>query len=329
MAIRAAIADPSGQFALDANALASLKAQAKTSPNEALGKAAGQFEALFLQMLLKQMRDALPQDGPLSSDTTRNYTSMFDQQLAQQLSNQGVGLKKIIEKQLARHLAPPAEPQASTGDGTLKSVVALARRAMAVGNAGTTSSAASSSAPASGGLLPRGVQAFIDKLKPHAEAVAKAMGVPATYLVAQAGLETGWGRSLPKASDGSTSHNLFGIKAGTHWKGAVVEAPTTEYVNGRAVHTVERFRAYGSFTEAFQDFANLLRGSPRYANALAQAQDPNAYAAGLQRAGYATDPLYGAKLARAIQSVARHTGSTDALRAQVTAAKADKKAIAA
>ncbi len=322
MAIRAA-ADPSGQLALDANALASLKAQAKTAPGEALGKAAGQFEALFLQMLLKQMRDALPQDGPLSSEATRNYTAMFDQQLAQQLSNQGLGLKKIIEKQLTRHLAVQAD--AASSAVTPKSPLAPSRTPAS----GAVPAPATGSVPAATSSLPAGVQAFIDKLKPHAEAVAKAMGVPAHYLLAQAGLETGWGRSLPKASDGSTSHNLFGIKAGANWKGAVVEAPTTEYTSGRAVHTVERFRAYASFTEAFQDFAKLLRGSPRYAGALAQAQDPGAYANGLQRAGYATDPHYGAKLTRAIQTVARHAGSGDLDKVQVTAGGADKKAIAA
>src|SRR3954447_3426917 len=114
MAIRAAIADQGGQFALDANALASLKAQAKTAPDAALGKAAGQFEALFLQMLMKQMRDALPQDGPLTSDSTRTYTAMFDQQLAQQLSDHGIGLKKVIEKQLARHLAAEGQSAAAS-----------------------------------------------------------------------------------------------------------------------------------------------------------------------------------------------------------------------
>ena len=106
--MRTSNVDPSGQFALDANALAGLRDQAKTDPKAALSKAAGQFEALFMQMLLKQMRDALPQDGPLSSETSKTYTTMFDQQLAQQLSKSGVGLKQVIERQLARQLPTQA-----------------------------------------------------------------------------------------------------------------------------------------------------------------------------------------------------------------------------
>jgi flagellar protein FlgJ len=161
------------------------------------------------------------------------------------------------------------------------------------------------------------VQTFVEKVRPHAEAVAKAMGVPAEYLIAQAGLETGWGRSLPKSANGTSSYNLFGIKAGASWNGAVAQAQTTEYTNGQAVQASGRFRSYGSFGEAFQDFARLLRTSPRYSGVLAHANDPKAYAASLQRAGYATDPQYGAKLARAIQTVARHAAPAvpDTLRA--------------
>jgi flagellar protein FlgJ len=304
--MRAAI-DPSGQFALDANALANLKQQAKSAPGEALGKAAGQFEALFLQMLMKQMRDALPQDGPLSSDATRSYTGMFDQQLAQQLSNHGVGLKKVIEKQLARHLAPAAGAE---GGATAPQTSAPAK-AKAIATATTTSPVAVRAVPTqagtpTAGVLPAGVQAFVDKFRPYAEAVGKAMGVPANYLLAQAGLETGWGKSLARTSEGAVSHNLFGIKAGGAWRGGVAPAATTEYVDGKATRSTERFRSYASYGDAFQDFARLLRGSPRYAAALAKADDPKAYAAELQRAGYATDPFYGAKLARAIATVARH-----------------------
>src|SRR5947209_18339477 len=116
--------DASGQLAIDANALTSLRSQARSAPAEAAGKAAGQFEALFVQMLMKQMRDALPQDGPLSSDTTKSYTAMFDQQIAQQLSNRGIGLRKVIEQQLARNLGA-ASRSGDTGvsgkpDATLK-----------------------------------------------------------------------------------------------------------------------------------------------------------------------------------------------------------------
>src|SRR5215212_10048498 len=108
MALRGTSADAGAALALDANALSSLKAQAKNAPEQALSKAAGQFEALFVSIVLKSMRDALPQDGPFASETTKTYTAMFDQQLALKLSERGIGLRKAIEQQLARSMAPPA-----------------------------------------------------------------------------------------------------------------------------------------------------------------------------------------------------------------------------
>jgi flagellar protein FlgJ len=149
------------------------------------------------------------------------------------------------------------------------------------------------------------------------------MGVPAHYLLAQAALETGWGKSQPRTAEGAPSHNLFGIKAGRNWKGAVVEAMTTEYVAGAAVRTVQRFRAYASPREAFQDFAALLAHSGRYAGVLGSAS-AEGYAAGMQKAGYATDPAYADKLARAIHTVARHAAlAGPPLVAQVSPAPAD------
>ena len=116
---------------------------------------------------------------------------------------------------------------------------------------------------------------------------------------AQAALETGWGKSELRFTDGKPTYNLFGIKAGRSWNGAVAEATTTEYVNGAAQKTVERFRAYSSYAEAFRDYANLLASNPRYAGVLNQ-QDAAGFARGLQQAGYATDPMYAAKLERII-----------------------------
>jgi flagellar protein FlgJ len=154
--------------------------------------------------------------------------------------------------------------------------------------------------------LPANVRGFIDRMRPYAEAAARTMGVPAHLLLAQAGLETGWGRAQPRTDQGAASHNLFGIKAGPGWTGAVAAASTTEYVAGALVRTVERFRSYGSYTEAFQDFARLITGNARYAGALTDPADPAAYARGLQKGGYATDPQYADKLLRAIRMVAGH-----------------------
>jgi flagellar protein FlgJ len=168
------------------------------------------------------------------------------------------------------------------------------------------------------------IQGFVDKLRPYAEAVAQKMGVPAQYLIAQAGLETGWGKSQPRGSDGAPSMNLFGIKATTAWKGGVTRAVTTEYAGGQATKTVEPFRAYGSYADSFQDFAKLLQNSRRYASALANTHDAGKYASSLQQAGYATDPHYAEKLTRAIQTVARYTPASG-LASQVAAAGADKR----
>jgi flagellar protein FlgJ len=245
------------------------------------------------------MRETLPKDGLFDSDTMRSYTSMFDSQVAQQLSARGIGLREALERQLAKHLdagkaAAPAEP-------ARRSELSTAARWRSAPSTPLPAHPASKPQTSVAGIANK-VQAFIASVRPHAEAAAAALGVPAHLLIAQAGLETGWGRSQPRNADGSASHNLFGVKAGARWQGATVAAATTEFVQGAAVRTVERFRSYGSYTDAFRDFARLLRGE-RYAEALANAAHPAAYAKSLQRAGYATDPTYADKLTRAIRMV--------------------------
>jgi flagellar protein FlgJ len=300
----ASAADLAAPLALDAGALASLKQQAKTSPKSALSAAASQFEALFVQMLLKSMRDALPQDGMLSSDTSKTYQGMFDQQVAVQMSKSGgIGLAKVLEKQLS----PALEGIARDDAAPAAAHAAGARSAPATRTASASQQASGTSA------VPGNVSAFIDTMRPYAEAAARAVGVPAELLLAQAGLETGWGRSQPKGADGSSSHNLFGVKAGRSWNGPVALAATTEYVAGAVVRTVDRFRSYRSYTEAFQDFGRLITGNARYSAAVAKTSDPAAYAKGLQKGGYATDPHYADKLMRAIELVTRHSQSAQVM----------------
>jgi flagellar protein FlgJ len=147
--------------------------------------------------------------------------------------------------------------------------------------------------------VPPGARDFVTRVWPHAQEVSRATGIPAHFMVAQAALETGWGKSEPRTADGRPSNNLFGLKAGRNWTGAVVEATTTEFVNGTPKRQTERFRAYGSYADAFRDYAALLQGSPRYAAVLGT-QNAGDFARGLQRAGYATDPMYSAKLERII-----------------------------
>ncbi|HEY5799447.1 MAG TPA: flagellar assembly peptidoglycan hydrolase FlgJ, partial [Burkholderiaceae bacterium] len=146
------------------------------------------------------------------------------------------------------------------------------------------------------------VQAFTDKLAGYAEQASQATGIPAKFMLGQAALESGWGRRQIVGADGKPSNNLFGIKAGPGWKGKVTEALTTEFVNGVPVTKREKFRAYDTPADSFADYARLLRSNPRYENVLANSSDAASFARGLQRAGYATDPQYAAKLTRIIKN---------------------------
>lgn len=288
----------------DLNGLVALKRQAKADDPAALKAAAQQFEALFLQLVLKSMRDATSKEGLFDSEQTRLYESLLDQQMSQVLATKGrVGLASVIERQLSRSadtdpldfpeglpLVPPAPrplpldaptPHAMSVDASVAAPVLQPMPSMA--------------AP----MVSAGNRDFVGKVWPHAVEASRATGIPPAYLVAQAALETGWGRAEPRRADGTPSYNVFGIKAGGNWSGATVEASTTEYVGGVPRQRVERFRAYGSYAEAFRDYASLMSTNSRYAGVLG-AGDASLFAQALQRAGYATDPAYAAKLVRVI-----------------------------
>lgn len=301
------IASPTPLSIFDAHALTALKSGLRRDDPQALKAAAQQFEALLLQTVLKSMRAAAPQDGPFDSDQTRFYQELLDAQLAQTLAAKGgLGLAKVIEKQWARENQPDDEPADVSGMPLTASSPGfpfLRQRALPLPGpqaetpalplegapqppaASTTKSAAS---PA---------QSFVASVWPHAVAASQMTGIPARFIIAHAALESGWGRVEPKFADGRPSHNLFGIKAGPGWAGDVVEAVTTEFVAGQPVKRIERFRAYASYAEAFQDYARLI--AQRYAGILGSA-DPRRFAQGLQQAGYASDPDYARKLERVI-----------------------------
>ena len=310
----------------DTGALANVKRLAKNNDPAGIKAAAQQFEALFLQMMLKSMRDATPHDGLLDSDQTRLYESLLDQQLSQVLATRGsTGLAKIIEGQLSRYgVSDASTPEAATQalPASLRSIPVRptldALSALAVPQDVLPDRVTTTSRPA--GLLSSAdalptvpadasttvtapVDRFVERMWPHAQAASQTTGIPARFLIAQAALETGWGKSEPKLADGQPSYNLFGIKAGSSWRGRVAEATTTEYVGGVAQQKVERFRAYGSYAEAFQDYAALIAGNPRYAQVVGS-QDAASFAQGLARAGYATDPNYAQKLSKVINTLA-------------------------
>lgn len=285
--------DVSARFALDAQSLGELRLSARRDPQAALEAAARQFEALFMNLLLKSMREATPQDGPFDSEQTRLYTSMLDQQLAQNLSSRGVGLAEIMIRQLTQSRLHDAARDAA-------GAAVPARTEAAAPSAPEAGKGREAEAAPLSGLQPD----FVNRLLPDAQAASRATGIPAHFMLGQAALESGWGQRELRGPDGAPSYNLFGIKAGRNWNGAVVEAVTTEYVNGVPHKTVERFRAYASYAEGFRDYAGLLKNNPRYAAVLESGDDATGFAWGLQQAGYATDPRYAEKLVRILRSEA-------------------------
>ena len=291
------------RFVLDTKTTADLRLKLKQDPQTGLKQAAQQFEGMLLQMMLKSMRDATPQDSLMDSDQTRFFTSILDQQLAQNLSSQGkLGFAKLIEQQLGRNLVPGAGDTVSSSLGQLQQVLAERRTASSAaslaGGAERIRGTRESTVDAPAGSAAGGGD-FVNRVWPHAVEAAKSLGVPPHFLVAHSALESGWGKSEIRAPDGSPTYNVFGIKAGRSWQGASVEVQTTEYVDGVAQTVREKFRVYGSYGEAFLDYANLLRGSPRFSGVLGQ-QDGTQFARSLQQSGYATDPLYADKLGRII-----------------------------
>jgi len=272
----------------DSRSLDALRSTASRDPKAVVREAAKQFEALFLQQLMKSMRESTISSGMLDNAGTKLGNEMLDTQFANKMTGLPGGLGEMIARQLERQItggsfAPAATSPPATSVPTV--------------DAGTD--------------LPVS-QRQSDFLRQHQGTASQAelqSGIPAAFMVAQAAHESGWGRREIRNADGSASHNLFGIKAGAGWTGPVAEVTTTEYVGGEPQKVTARFRAYASYAESFQDYARMIKESPRYAGVFAQATSasasPQAFALGLQRAGYATDPAYADKLTRVINTTLR------------------------
>jgi flagellar protein FlgJ len=267
-------------FYADPKGLTELRTSARANDPAALKEVAKQFESLFTKMLLKSMREANSNfgDSMLSSDQTEFYEGMFDDQLAVQLSQgKGLGLADMLVRQLSQGggvATQPKEPTSTQGVDP-----ALPQASIA----GPAPIAASR-------------EEFIRNNWPHAQKAAREIGVDPHALLAQAALETGWGKSVPSTMAGDCSFNLFGIKAGSQWSGATVSVPTLEFEAGIAVRKVERFRSYESAADSFADYAKLIGNNPRYENARGSGSDIASFAAALQEGGYATDPQYARKV---------------------------------
>jgi flagellar protein FlgJ len=270
----------------DLNGLASLK-NAPTSP-EAIRAVSQQVEALFLQMMLKSMRDASAENGETDSNETSMYEDMFDKQVALSLSKHtDLGIARLFERQLGAKTAETA-PGAPTVHSALPRTAPQAPGAHADGRSGGH--------PTSDAVTPQHAAQFVSAVLPTIRRAAASLGVSPMGLLAQAALETGWGKRMAHTADGMPSLNMFGIKAGEGWNGARAVADTVEFSGGVATQRRTAFRAYGSIEESVNDFANLLSNSPRYREAIAAGGNAQAYVHSIARSGYATDPDYGNKL---------------------------------
>jgi flagellar protein FlgJ len=220
--------------------------------------------------------------------------------MSQNLAKRGMGLADVLVRQLSAQNTNAQALALGAEQGGAGAAMPAALDAAAMMKTPGAFPAPVAGAGSGASQAPH-VRSFREKLASHAAEAEKVTGVPAKFMLGQAALETGWGKRVIRNADGSTSHNLFGIKAGAGWKGKVATAVTTEYVNGHAHQRVEKFRAYNSYADAFKDYAGMLKSNPRYEKVLAHGGDASTFAHGLQRAGYATDPLYAAKLSRIIK----------------------------
>lgn len=274
----------------DFSGLAQLRADARHDgqSSEAIEEVARQFESIFTQMMLKSMRDASPVEGGLfDNDQSKMYREMFDKQVALTLSEgRGIGLKEMLIRQLG------GEPFSSVDRDDKVELNPVPARMPITAVARGDYRAERIASP----------QAFVAMMRPEAEKAAEKLGVEPEVLISQSALETGWGKAIIQDPVGNNSYNLFGIKADQRWDGPRVAVPTVEYEHGVATRKFEMFRAYDSYAESFEDYVNFIQSNPRYENALAVAAVPQQYLAGLQQAGYATDPEYANKISRILKS---------------------------
>lgn len=285
----------------DPRQLDQLKAAANRTPTASIKETSRQFEALFMQEVMKSMRASTMSSGMMDNAGTQMGTEMLDQQFAAKLTGLPGGLSDAIARQLQRQMGVAASAQTAPA---------------AVNNA--RAAAASASLPTLANKnVPSHVQSFILQHDAAAKAAQQVTGVPASFMIAQAAHESGWGKHEILNKDGSSSYNVFGIKATAGWTGKTTDVTTTEYVNGQPQRVTAKFRAYGSYAEAYQDYARLLTSNDRYKDVVAQASSSSggstvspaisaqSFARGLQKAGYATDPDYADKLAKVINTTVR------------------------
>ena len=290
--------------AFDAHSLDKLKLAARNDSPQALKAVAKQMEGLFVQMMLKSMRQASFKDGLFNTQQSEMFTSLYDQQISQNIADKGkMGFADLMVKQLSGKSDAVAETATATREVPLNISPArfigvplrlqteVPQQAQA-----NNERAAQPAVPA----IPGG--GFISRMMAPAIAVARLSGIPHQLIIAQAALESGWGKREILTEEGKPSHNLFGVKATAEWHGETTEITTTEYENGVAQKIKDKFKVYSSYAEALEDYTSLISRNPRYKNVV-KSETPEIAAKALQTAGYATDPAYAKKLINIIQQV--------------------------
>lgn len=305
----------------DIASLDNLRQQAQNDEGKALEKVAKKFEGIFMQMLLKSMREAnagFESDSPFSSAGNKMYRNMHDQQLALDLSEQGsLGLADLIVQQLGPQTGNYMPASAlrvqrelmGQMSSPVKPVKQAANKISVVQNERET--AKDIPAPVRETTsLPKilsfnSPQEFVDKLMPYAKKAAQSLGGSPSVLLAQAALETGWGQKVVANSDGQSSFNLFNIKADRRWQGEQASVKTIEFRQGVAVRENAKFRSYPSLEESFNDYVGFIKNSSRYQDAVSKIQNPASFLHSLQQAGYATDPNYAKKILSVLEQVTK------------------------
>ncbi|HMM45622.1 MAG TPA: flagellar assembly peptidoglycan hydrolase FlgJ [Candidatus Macondimonas sp.] len=344
----------SHSLAADPKSLDTLRRELHKASDGGRAEVGRQFESLFIQIMLKNMRSAALSPGATDSDQSRFYQDLFDTQISQQLAQgQGLGIGRALTHRIDSALPqPPSTPWPAAGAPDTFQNLTLNRPALPLSTQSLPEArpnGIASLAPAPAFQLwprpranlhqapqalppppvgestavprkadaapsdwpPRSPEDFIRVLWPHARQAGEELGVSPKVLLAQAALESGWGKQQIRHPDGRPSFNLFGIKAGKNWTGDAVRVSTLEYSGTVSERRLERFRAYDSLSEAFADYARLLKGNPRYRQALNAGDDHSGFAEALQRAGYATDPNYAAKINRIMATRLAHLDQPD------------------
>ncbi len=313
--------DPKVDMYLDFSQFNGMRKMSRENEDEALKATSKQLEGVFLSMMLKSMREAnavFGEDNMFESKDSEFYRDMYDKQLANNLSSgNGIGLAEVIYRQLSKN---PDAAQPKPMESPFSSAPQQRLVSQSVNNESQSQpeivtqpqilseSITNSSTEKDKWETPN---QFIQTILPHAEKAGRALKVPASAIIAQVALETGWGKHVLRNDKGESSFNLFGIKADTRWQGEVARKDTLEYRNGIAARENAAFRSYGTLADAFSDYVEFLKTNGRYNNVVNKKTDSKQWGYELQQAGYATDPKYGNKIAKILDSDILKTALTE------------------